>query len=95
MGVLGTKVMTDDEKLGHSLKLKFGLAPYEPTANQLTSIKAAIQRIRDSGQRPTDSDWGNAVYAYCPGAGTCRYSGLDNSDLNALLAVAIANARRN
>jgi hypothetical protein len=56
MGVWGAKVMTDDEKLGHSLKLYFGLALYEPAVSQLSNIQGASQYIKDRGRRPTNSD---------------------------------------
>ncbi|WP_256357386.1 hypothetical protein [Pseudomonas sp. PDM26] len=81
--------MTEDQKLAHSLKIKFGLGPHEPSAGQLAAIKRHIQSLRDQGIQPTHSDWEHAVYQYCPGAGSCRYSGLDNSDLNALLMLAL------
>ena len=88
-------IMTDDEKLRQSLKQKFGLAPPEPTASQLSSIKRAIQRIKDTaGPYPTHSDWENAVHEHCPSAGGATYGGVDNSDLNALLKLAISNARK-
>lgn len=80
--------MTDDQKLAHSLKMQFGLGPYEPTGDQLAAIKRDIQALRDQGIRPSHSDWQNAVYSHCPGAGAYGYSGVDNSDLNALLTLA-------
>ncbi|WP_044391849.1 hypothetical protein [Pseudomonas syringae group genomosp. 3] len=80
--------MTEDQKLAHGLKIKFGLGPYEPSAGQLAAIKRSIQALKDQGIQPTHSDWEHAVYQYCPGAGTCGYSGIDNSDLNALLMLA-------
>jgi len=86
--------MSDDEKLRQSLKQKFGLAPPEPTASQLSGIKRAIQRIKDTGRHPTHSDWESAVHQHCPSAGGATYGGVDNSDLNALLKLAIASARK-
>jgi len=81
--------MSEDQKLAHSLKIRFGLAPYEPSATQLEAIKRSIQSIRDQGIKPTFSDWQHAVNQYCPSAGTYKYSGIDNSDLNALLLLAL------
>nr|WP_298114090.1 hypothetical protein [uncultured Pseudomonas sp.] len=86
--------MTENERLAHSLRMQFGLPPGQPSDSQLVNIKAAIKRIRDQGQTPNRSDWERAVNEYCPGAGSWSYSGIDNSDLNTLLALAIANAKR-
>lgn len=80
--------MTPDEKLAHSLKLRFGLAPSEPNAQQLPIIKAAIAVAAAMGRRATEKDWRDAVAAACPNMGRYGYSGIDNSDLNTLLALA-------
>lgn len=86
--------MTPKEHLKHSLKMKFGLPHYEPTDAQLARIERDIQRITDQGERPTRSDWEHAVSTHCPSAGTCSYSGVDNSDLNQLLVMATAKKPR-
>jgi hypothetical protein len=86
--------MTTDEKLAQSLKVKFGTAPSEPTGVQLQQIKAAIQRIQSSGKTPSEHDWLSAVSMYCPSTGQYRYAGIDNSDLNTLLALAIQVANK-
>lgn len=80
--------MTEDQKLINKLRTKFGLGRGEPTPSQLRSIKRYIQSIRDQGHSPTHSDWEFAVNRYCPGSGTGSYSGIDNSDLNALFMLA-------
>jgi hypothetical protein len=80
--------MTRDEALAHSLQLKFGLAPAEPNAMQLQSIKKAIAAISAAKRWPTQQDWYKAVAAVCPSIGSYRYAGIDNSDLNTLLALA-------
>lgn len=85
--------MTNQNKLAHALKIKFGLAPTEPTSSQLTDIQSAIRNIRATSRVPTDADWSAVVSKYCPTAGTHRYAGLDNSDLNTLLALAILSAQ--
>lgn len=85
--------MTLDEKLGHSLKLKFGLAPAEPTTQQLSMIKTSIAAVIASGRQPTDKDWYIAVAENCPSAGKYFYGGVDNSDLNTLLALALQIVR--
>ena len=85
--------MANEDKLAHALKMKFGTAPSDPTAQQLASIKAYISGIKNAGRYPTDQDWRTAVHLYCPGAGSYKYAGLDNSDLNTLLALATQSAK--
>ncbi|MEG1766934.1 MAG: hypothetical protein RR311_00590 [Comamonas sp.] len=80
--------MTFDEKLAHSLKLQFGLASSEPNAQQLKIIKAAIATVAIKGRRATNKDWRDAVATACPEMGRHKYSDIDNSDLNTLLAIA-------
>ena len=80
--------MSNKDRLAHSLMMKFGLAPTEPTAAQLSAVQAAIAAIQASGKTPTEADWRSIVKLNCPSAGTHVYSGLDNSDLNSLLALA-------
>ena len=84
----GVIFVTKNEQLAHSLKIRFGTAPNEPTTEQLTHIKAAIVALQKTGKQPTDNDWRAAVTLYCPGAGRHKYAGMDNSDLITLLALA-------
>jgi hypothetical protein len=81
--------LTNLESLAHSLKLRFGLDPSEPNAVQLAAIISAIQVIKAAGHYPTEQDWAKVVAKNCPTAGTWKYAGLDNSDLNVLLALAL------
>lgn len=83
----------NDQKLAHALMVKFGTSGYEPSDAQLSLIKAAIRQIQNSGKYPSESDWRLAVHTYCPSAGTHKYAGLDNSDLNTLLALATQAAK--
>lgn len=80
--------MTSNEKLAHALKVQFGLAPQEPNEEQLLAIKTTINRIQQSGRNATVADWRAAVAAACSTFGQWIYKGLDNSDLNVLLALA-------
>lgn len=73
------------EKLAHSLRLRFGTSGAEPTAPQLQQIAAEIDRLRQIGKKPTDTDWREAVHHYCPSAGKYKYASIDNSDLNGIL----------
>lgn len=86
--------MTADQELAYALRMRFGLPPAQPTESQLASIKAAIRRINDLGRTATHTDWAEAVKNYCPGYGEWAYRGADNSDLNTLLALALADAKR-
>lgn len=86
--------MTADQELAHALRMRFGLPPAQPTDAQLANIKAAIKRIKDLERTVTQNDWAEAVKKYCPGVGEWIYRGADNSDLNTLLALALAEARR-
>lgn len=78
-----------DQILAHSLKIRFGLPPDQPTSEQLERIKSDVLAFYATGRLPSDSDWRLVVYKNCPGAGTWKYAGLDNSDLNTLLTVAM------
>jgi hypothetical protein len=85
--------MANDEKLKHSIMIQFGTAPWEPTDEQLSQIKAAIVGIQHSGKHASNDDWRSAVFQYCPSTGRYKYAGVDNSDLNTLLAVATQSAK--
>jgi hypothetical protein len=86
--------MANLESLSHLLKIKFGTAPHEPTEAQIVLICDAIEKIVQSGKIPSEKDWSDAVLQYCPSAGQHSYFGIDNSDLNTLLALALQVANR-
>ena len=88
------KKMADENSLSQILKVKFGTGPSEPTVSQLKQICSAILKIHNSGKKVTEKDWSDAVYYYCPSAGKYKYAGIDNSDLNTLLALAIQAANK-
>lgn len=81
--------MSTTEILSQKLKIKYGTAPHEPTETQLVHICGAINKIIQAGKVPTEKDWSDAVHLYCPSSGRYKYAGIDNSDLNTLLALAI------
>lgn len=74
----------NDNQLAHSLKMNFGLSPYEPNQEQLNKIKNEINLLSS----PSTQDWLRIVSKYCPSTGTHKYAGVDNSDLNVLLYLA-------
>ena len=84
---------SSDQKLAHALRMQFGTSAYEPTDPQLVSIKSAIHEIQRVGKLPSKEDWRAEVHKCCPTAGTYKYAGLDNSDLNTLLALATQSAK--
>ena len=79
---------TDDQKLAHSIKIKFGTAPGFPTQSQLELIKQDLLVLLSKGEDPTENDWFEIVKRHCPGTGNYSYSGADNSDLITLLQLA-------
>ena len=85
--------MTNDDKPKHSIMIQFGTASWEPTDEQLSRIKAAILGIQRSGKYASNEDWRTAVFQYCPSAGRYKYAGIDNSDLNTLLALATQSTK--
>lgn len=84
--------MSATEKLAQALKVKFGTSPSEPSPAQMVLITAEVAKVQASGRAPSDDDWRKAVHTACPDAGRYRYAGLDNSDLNTLLALATKSA---
>lgn len=79
---------TNDQKLAHYIKIKFGTAPSEPTSYQLGKIKQDIQALVAKGITPSAKDWADIVKKYCPDAGSYIYKGADTSDLITLLQLA-------
>lgn len=63
-----------DKDLALFLRVKYGLAPQEPTDFQLESIITqiiAFQKI--NGRDPSDSELGTIVRQFCSTAGTYKY----------------------
>lgn len=88
------KKMSSDERLAYSLRMQFDLASHEPTAAQLRSIKTAIKLLQGSGKIPTKTDWSKVVALFCSTKGKQKTAGVDNSDLNTLLAMATQEANK-
>jgi hypothetical protein len=79
---------SNDQALAHSIKLKFGTAPSDPSDYQLSQIKKEIQALVNKGITPSASDWSSVVKKYCPNTGNYFYGGADTSDLVTLLQMA-------
>jgi len=73
--------------------MKFKTSFEEPTAEQLSNIKKILLQIQSRGEILTADDWRKAVTSICPSAGKYKYAGVDNSDLDTLLALAIQAAK--
>jgi len=59
---------------GHNLKIKYGLAPHEPTEEQLTEITIEIQIFQVVNRRdPNDAELGSIVARICPTYQTYKY----------------------
>jgi hypothetical protein len=85
--------MTFEEQLAHSIMMKFGTSGGEPNKHQLNQIIIDLSALQATGIHPTIDDWRKIVFKHCPSAGKYRYSGVDNSDLNTLLALALQVAK--
>ncbi|CAM4418590.1 hypothetical protein F901_01615 [Acinetobacter dispersus] len=79
---------TNDQKLAHYIKIKFGTAPSQPNQHQLEQIKQDLLILLAKGINPSVNDWFKIVKKHCPDAGSYSYSGADNSDLTTLLQLA-------
>lgn len=76
-------------ELSYLLRMKFGTAPNEPTASQVRAIALQIRSLHVSGVSVTEAHWAQAVQSNCPSVGQWAYRGVDNSDINTLLALAL------
>jgi len=81
--------MNADQRLSHALMMKYGLSGSEPSFAQLKRIKSDLEIFISGGLALDESHWDLVVRKHCSTVDSCRYYGLDNSDLNALLKVAL------
>lgn len=72
------------DKLAHSLMMRFGLAPEEPTPEQIGLICDYIENI-EKIRTPSEYDWRRAVETYCPTYKTYKRASVDDTDLNRLI----------
>lgn len=75
--------------LAYHIRMKFGTSHNEPSQNQLSAICREVASEYTQGRLTTLKDFGVIVKRHCPTAGTYGYKGIDNSDLNTLLALAL------
>lgn len=75
--------------LAHALRMKFGTSPHEPTPQQIQLISLEVRQLHRYGVTLDLAKWQDLVKKYCPSAGGWAYRGLDNSDLQALLTLAL------
>jgi len=80
--------------LSNEIRIIFGTNSIEPNKDQLRYIFQDVRKQNEQGSIKSLHDFGQIVKKYCPSAGTCVYKGLDNSDLNTLIALAIQETQR-
>ncbi len=66
---------------------------WNPTIEQLERIKTEIEDLISRGKRISKNDLSSIVSRNCPGTILAAFEGADNSDLNALLAIAINKSK--
>lgn len=81
-------------KLENFLRSHCNLIDWHPTLQQLENIKNDIEWLLKSGKTLSRSDCQNIVVRHCGSTRMLLTKGLDNSDLNTLLAMAIASAKQ-
>lgn len=67
------------------IRIRFGTAPDEPTASQLTDIAKDLESIN---WKADDDELRNIVYEHCQTAGKFKYAGEDHSDLVSMISQA-------
>ncbi|ENX65073.1 hypothetical protein F884_01236 [Acinetobacter sp. CIP 102143] len=82
-----------DQDLAYHLQIKFGLSYNEPNSYQILAIKSDINQIVRSGRTPTQADWIRIIGFHCRTIGTHSRFGVDNTDLNFLLLLAIQTSK--
>ena len=76
------------DDFGHFLKIRYGLPPNEPTAEQLKRITDEISRFATQhGREPNDQETAAIVRAHCPLAGTYKYGADVNAELRRQIAL--------
>lgn len=66
---------------------------WSPSDGELVSIKNEIERLLKEGIEIGRNDLNIIIGKYCTNAITCITEGVDNSDLNTLLAIAINKSK--
>lgn len=77
-----------NNKLEKFLREHCKLIDWSPTQQQLTNIKKDIDESIRAGKRLSKKDCQNIVVKHCGSTKMSLTAGVDNSDLNALLAMA-------
>ena len=75
--------------LAYLLRMKFGTSPHEPTPQQIQSISLEVRQLHRYGVSLDLAQWHEIVKKHCPSTGRWVYRGVDNSDLQALLTLAL------
>lgn len=66
---------------------------WNPTGHQLESLRNEINLLLKQGKAFDKNALHRLIEKHCPGAVTLSTKGIDNSDLNALLTIAINRSK--
>lgn len=81
--------------LGYYLKVKFGLAPGDPTDAQLAAITKDLKAFAAANKRePTVDEVGTIAKKHCPSYGTYKYAADVNLELRRQIAQLAAQAKK-
>jgi hypothetical protein len=80
---------------GHFLKVRFGLAPGDPTDEQLQNIIHSVKQFAATNKRdPTIDELGEIVRRHCPSFGRWKYAADVNLELRRQIAQLAAQAKK-
>ena len=80
---------------GQYIRIRFGLAPGEPTAEQLEEIMSRVKAfVQASGCEPTIDELYELVVVVCPSTGKWKYGADVNVELRRQLAAIRAQTKR-
>lgn len=83
------------DDLEHYIRIRFGLAPNEPTPDQFSTILNSITAFMQSNHRePTVDELRELVASVCPSTGRWKYGADVNAELRRQLAALRAQAKR-
>jgi len=81
--------------LGHYIRVRYGLAPEEPTTTQLAQIEAEIRQFGTVQNRdPSEAELRDIVARICPTTGKWKYGSDVNLELRRQLALLRAQAKK-
>jgi len=80
---------------GQFLKIRFGLAPSEPTTEQVNKVVRDVQQFAAANKRePSVDELGEIVRRHCPSFGKWKYAADVNLELRRQIAQLAAQAKK-